>query len=63
MSMQAPTYHIAAQKGDFAQTVLMAGNPLRSKFIAETYLEDVKQINGICCFSRLSTRHVSLVLS
>lgn len=49
MSMQAPTHHIAAQKGDFAQTVLMPGDPLRAKFIAETYLEDVKQINAIRC--------------
>ncbi|NCC20818.1 purine-nucleoside phosphorylase, partial [Candidatus Saccharibacteria bacterium] len=28
MSIQAPTHHIAAQKGDFAQTVLMPGDPL-----------------------------------
>ncbi|WP_075989886.1 purine-nucleoside phosphorylase [Vibrio fluvialis] len=38
------TPHINAQPGDFADTVLMPGDPLRAKFIAETYLEDVKQI-------------------
>ncbi|ELE5891659.1 purine-nucleoside phosphorylase [Vibrio fluvialis] len=38
------TPHINAQPGDFADTVLMPGDPLRAKFIAETYLEDVKQV-------------------
>ena len=33
-----PTPHITAKEGDFARTVLMPGDPLRSKFIAETYL-------------------------
>ena len=35
-----PTPHITAKEGDFARTVLMPGDPLRSKFIAETYLEN-----------------------
>jgi purine-nucleoside phosphorylase len=38
------TPHINAQLGDFAETVLMPGDPLRAKFIADTYLEDVKQV-------------------
>ncbi len=38
------TSHIDAQPGDFAETVLMPGDPLRAKFIADTYLEDVKQV-------------------
>lgn len=42
-----PTPHNQAQKGDFAKTVLMPGDPLRAKFIAEHYLEDVKQVNGV----------------
>lgn len=33
------TPHIAAGKGDFAKTVLMPGDPLRAKYIAENYLE------------------------
>lgn len=41
------TPHIAAKKGDFAKTVLMPGDPLRAKFIAETYLEDPVQVTGV----------------
>ncbi len=40
-----PTPHITAKEGDFARTVLMPGDPLRSKFIAETYLENPVLIN------------------
>ena len=35
-----PTPHNNAKKGDIAKTVLMPGDPLRAKFIAENYLED-----------------------
>ncbi len=35
------TPHNGAEKGDIAKTVLMPGDPLRAKFIAETYLEDI----------------------
>ena len=38
-----PTPHIGCQPGDFARTVLMPGDPLRAKFIADTYLADVSQ--------------------
>lgn len=38
------TPHINAQVGDFAETVLMPGDPLRAKFIAENFLEDVTQV-------------------
>ena len=38
------TPHINAQAGDFAETVLMPGDPLRAKYIAETFLDDVKQV-------------------
>ncbi len=41
------TAHINAKKGDFAKTVLMPGDPLRAKFIAETFLENVKQVNDV----------------
>ncbi|MCQ2537092.1 MAG: purine-nucleoside phosphorylase [Lachnospiraceae bacterium] len=41
------TPHNAAQKGDIAKTVLMPGDPLRAKYIAETYLEDVKCFNTV----------------
>lgn len=42
-----PTPHIEAKEGDFAKTVLMPGDPLRAKFIAETYLENVKCVNHV----------------
>ena len=39
------TPHNAAASGDIAKTVLMPGDPLRAKFIAETYLENPVQFN------------------
>ena len=42
-----PTPHNAAKKGEIAKTVLMPGDPLRAKFIAETYLEDVTCFNTV----------------
>ena len=42
-----PTPHINAQIGDFAPTVLMPGDPLRSKFIAENFLTDAKLVNNV----------------
>jgi len=39
--------HIGAQKGDIADTILLPGDPLRAKFIAENYLEDVKCYNEV----------------
>ncbi len=43
-----PTPHIGvAEEGVIAKTVIMPGDPLRAKFIAETFLEDVKQFNTV----------------
>lgn len=47
MSISIPTPHINAKAGDFAKTVLMPGDPLRAKYIAETYLTEVKQVNSV----------------
>lgn len=41
------TPHISCEKGDFAKTVLMPGDPLRSKFIAETFLTDAVLVNNV----------------
>lgn len=41
------TPHISAEKGDFAPTVIMPGDPLRAKFIAENFLEDVKLVTEV----------------
>ena len=42
-----PTPHISAKPGDFAKTVLMPGDPLRAKFIAETFLENPVLVNNV----------------
>lgn len=41
------TVHINAEPGAFADTVLMPGDPLRAKMLADTYLSDVVQVNGV----------------
>ncbi|WP_294951866.1 purine-nucleoside phosphorylase [uncultured Gilliamella sp.] len=42
-----PTPHINAAENDFAQTVLMPGDPLRAKFIAQTFLQDAKEVTNV----------------
>ena len=41
------TPHNEANLGDIAKTVIMPGDPLRAKYIAETFLEDYKLVNQI----------------
>ena len=41
-----PTPHIAAQAGEIAETILLPGDPLRAKYIADNFLTDVKQFNA-----------------
>ena len=45
--MGVPTPHNNAKKEDFAKTVLMPGDPLRAKFIAENFLENAVLINNV----------------
>ena len=45
--MAAPTAHNTAKKEDFAKTVLMPGDPLRAKFIAEKFLTDAVLVNNV----------------
>ena len=45
--MAIPTPHISAKAGDFAKTVLMPGDPLRAKYIAETYLENPRLVTSV----------------
>ena len=45
--MSIPTPHISAKAGDFAKTVLMPGDPLRAKYIAETYLENPRLVTSV----------------
>ena len=52
------TPHNSAEKGDFAKTVLMPGDPLRAKFIADTFLQDVRQVTGVRGMLGLSLIHI-----
>ena len=45
--MSVPTPHINAKVGDFAKTVLMPGDPLRAKFIAENFLTAAVLVNNV----------------
>ncbi len=42
-----PTPHIQASPADFAETVLMPGDPLRAKFVAENFLENARLVNNV----------------
>ena len=44
---QTPTPHIGAKYGDIAETVIMAGDPLRVKFMAEKFLDDPVLFNNV----------------
>ncbi len=41
------TPHIEAKKGEIAKTVLMPGDPLRAKLIADNFLENVKLVSSV----------------
>ena len=45
--LSTPTPHLSAKPGDFGKTVLMPGDPLRSKFIAENFLENPVLVNNV----------------
>ena len=45
--MPVPTPHIEAKKGEIARNVLMPGDPLRAKYVAEHFLEDARLVNQV----------------
>ena len=47
MKIDVPTVHNEAKIGEIASTVLMPGDPLRAKYIADTYLENVHCYNRV----------------
>lgn len=47
MANRYPTPHINATPADFAKTVLLPGDPLRAKFIAENFLTDIRLVNNV----------------
>ena len=62
--MSIPTPHNSAKKGDIAKKVLMPGDPLRAKYIAETYLENPVCFNTVRnMFGYTGTIRVSRYLS
>jgi len=42
-----PTPHISAEKGDFAPSILLPGDPLRAKHIADTFLDEVTEVTSV----------------
>jgi purine-nucleoside phosphorylase len=42
-----PTPHISAADGEIAEAILLPGDPLRAKFIAETFLDDVREVTAV----------------
>jgi purine-nucleoside phosphorylase len=42
-----PTPHISAQEGDFAEAILLPGDPLRAKYIAEKFLDGARQVTAV----------------
>ena len=42
-----PTPHLEGARGDYAPTVLLPGDPKRARFVADTYLDDVRQVNAV----------------
>jgi purine-nucleoside phosphorylase len=42
-----PTPHISAERGDFAPSILLPGDPLRAKHIADNFLDEVKLVNEV----------------
>lgn len=66
-NIQAPTPHINAKKGDFAKTVLMPGDPKRSKYIAKNFLTNpvlVNDVRGIQGYTgKYKNKNVSVMAS
>lgn len=58
-----PSKHINAQPGDFADTVLMPGDPSRAQYIADKYLEDARRVNDVRNMWGFTGRHRGRPLS
>jgi purine-nucleoside phosphorylase len=58
-----PTPHLSAEKGDFAPSILLPGDPLRAKHIADNFLEDVKQVNDVRNMLGFTGNHAGIPVS
>jgi len=47
VASDGPTPHLEGTRGDYAPTVLLPGDPKRARFIAESYFDDVRQVNAV----------------
>ena len=55
------TPHIEAKPGDYAEAILLPGDPLRAKWVAENFLEGARQVNGVRgCLGSVSYTHLTL---
>ena len=57
------TPHIAAERGDFAECVLLPGDPLRAHFIAETFLTGARQVTSIRSMLGFTGEHEGMPVS
>ncbi len=57
MKDQTPTPHIGAQYGEIAKTMIMAGDPLRAKLMADRFLTDVRQVNNVRSMLAFTGKH------
>ncbi len=58
-----PTPHIAAEPGDFADAVLLPGDPLRAKYIADNFLTDARQVTGVRNMLGFTGTHEGMAVS
>lgn len=58
-----PTPHIAAESGDFAEAVLLPGDPLRAQYIAESFLSDARQVTGVRNMLGFTGTHEGMAVS
>ena len=58
-----PTPHIAAEPGDFADAVLLPGDPLRAKYIAETFLEHPREVTSVRNMLGYTGEHAGMPVS
>jgi purine-nucleoside phosphorylase len=58
-----PTPHISAPDGAFAEAVLLPGDPLRAKYIAETFLTGARQITGVRNMLGFTGEHGGMAVS
>jgi len=65
MKNNTPTPHISAKKNEISQTVLLPGDPLRAKMIAENFLEDAKLVssvrNNYCYTGKYKNKTISVM--